>query len=135
VKKYFLATLLIVFSLLETSCSNSKITSLQIDKNETLQPTPEATKIKGLPTQINPANYIAFDTPEKLSDIADLIVVVQPLNNIEESQKVSLQNSEKPKGKIELNTSVAIKDEEEKIINYYMLAPVRIEKTFKNLSP
>jgi hypothetical protein len=129
-KKYFLSVLFVAFSFLATSCKN-EIGAAPSQKNKSQQPVAIAPSIDGLPAQVNPGNYIAFDSVESLSSISDLIVIAQPLNNLSESKKISKKNSEKLKDKIELNTSLAYTDEDGKIIDYQTITPVKIKKILK----
>jgi hypothetical protein len=130
-KTYFLSIALVIISLLGTSCNSTQIESsaVKISKNAKVQP--EIAKINGLPAQINPGRSIRFDSAEKLTEIADLVIIAQPSNNLQESGKVSKKNTERSKDKVGLDTSVVIRDEDGKITNYYTLSSVKVKKVLK----
>lgn len=131
-KKYFLIASLVFLSFFTTSCIKGEIKTENNSKGKSFPIESKIATINGLPIQINPGKYVAFDDIEKLSETADIIVIAQPLNNLEESKKISKKNSDKEKQKIDVNTSVVTRDEEGKIIGgYYTLTPVKVKKVLK----
>jgi hypothetical protein len=99
--------------------------------NEPQQSASKTVSIDGLPAQVNPGNYITFDSVENLSNTADLIIIGQPVNNLSESKRISKKNTGKTNDKVELNTSLVYTDEDGKIVDYQTVTPVKVKKVLK----
>jgi hypothetical protein len=127
-RNYFFSILFIFSSFLVVSCDKNA-NSLNT-KNEPYKSALKPVSIDGLPAQVNPGNYITFDS-DNLSSTADLIIIGQPMSNLSESKKVSKKNIEKTIDKIEFNTSLVYTDEDGKIIDYQIVTPVKVKKVLK----